>query len=500
MVTINDLGIAATSRPDYIAVLNSRFRAALGNDLDISTPTPQGQLIGILADTLFEVDQGIVAAANGLSLSAATGRQLDDICSLFGMERGASSRSTVTATLSGAEGTVIPAGSLAATTGGDVFETINSATIGAGGTVDTEMRATRTGAIVVAANTLTRVVTRVSGWDAITNAAAAVTGLNAETDAALRARYRAVLGRSGRTSLAAIRGNLANLEGVTAHRVVENTTNASVTVRGIAIDANSILAIVEGGSDSDIANILLGAKALGVGTSGDESATVTSPWGQAYTARFRRPDNIAIAVTLQTGVQLGFAADGVSQLTTRLVNYVAALDIGEGIGANDLYAPAYQIPNHTVSDITVTRKVASIAGLVSGDTPGTTTTLDIPATATLTGIGGDTESVSIATATGVAVATIAEQLQAALRAKSFAGAGSIAVTLEGTGANRRFVITVPDGVSIRSGGLTGNLSTLLGFDAASNPEYRSRGVTSNDINLDQRLTLTAADIAITVAT
>ena len=114
---------------------------------------------------------------------------------------------------------------------------------------------------------------------------------------------------------------------------------------------------------------------------------------------------------------------------------------------------------------------ATLTSISSGDEPGTTATLNIPASATLTGIGGATESVSLTAATGVAVATIATQLQTALRAETFTGADGITVTLEGAGAARRFVITVPAGVSIRSGGLTGSVATLLGFDAASGPRY-----------------------------
>ena len=354
MAIVSDQGITATTRNGYLTLLNAQFRAALGSELDLSTPTPQGQLIGVLAETFSDIDQAIVAMANGFSLAAATGRQLDDIASLFGMYRLSATRSEVTATLSGVAGTVIPAGSLAATTAGITFATVSAATIGLGGSIDVQMRATALGEEVAAASTLTRVLTRISGWDSVTNAAAATLGQEVETDSNLRRRYRAILGRTSRTSLSAITGLIADADNVTAYRVVENSTSASITVQNIAIEANSILAIVEGGSDEDVATAIANTKALGIGTSGDQSAVI-----QGSTIRFRRPEELPIRVTLQTNARSNFQSDGIRQLTTGLVNYVSALDIGYGIGDNDLYEPAYRIPNHVISSIAVARKSGS---------------------------------------------------------------------------------------------------------------------------------------------
>ena len=361
MAIISDQGITATTRNDYLTLLNTQFRAALGSDLDLSTPTPQGQLIGVLAETFSDIDQAIVATANGFALSAATGRQLDDLASLFGLRRSGATRSEVTATLSGVAGTAIPSGSLAATTAGITFATTQAATIGAGGSVDVLMRASDAGELAAVAGTLTRVLTRISGWDSVTNAANATLGREVETDSALRGRYRAILGRNARTSLSALESSIADTDGVTAYRVTQNNTAINVTVQNIAIEANSILAIVEGGTDAAVASTIAGAKALGVGTSGDQSAVV-----QGNTIRFRRPEEIPIRVTLQTNTRGNFQANGIQQITATLINYISDLSIGYGLGANELYAPAYRIPNHTISSIVVARKSGS-EGVATAD-------------------------------------------------------------------------------------------------------------------------------------
>ena len=228
------------------------------------------------------------------------------------------------------------------------------------------MRATREGNIPAPAGTLTRVVTRINGWDGITNAAAATAGTDIETDASLRDRYRSVLGRTARTSLSAIESALDDLDGVTAHRVVENNSSASAVVQGITIAANSIMAIVEGGADATIAHVIAGTKSIGVNTSGDQSASVPAQWGQSYTIRFQRVEDVPIDVTVQTVARPNFPSDGVQQLTTQMTQYVSGLGIGLGLGVNELYAPAYQVDNHAVTAITVTRRTGAL-GVATAD-------------------------------------------------------------------------------------------------------------------------------------
>ena len=384
MANISEQGISATSRSDYITLLNARFRAALGNDLDVSSPTPQGQLIGVLADTLSEVDQAIISQANSHGLTSATGRQLDDLASQLGLTRRQATFSTVTATLTGVAMTHIRVGALAATTSGDVFanttggelvDGVDGIRIGTGGTVDVVMRAQRSGPVAVAVNALSRVITRISGWDSVTNAAAATVGRDVETDAALRSRYRAALGRTARTTLAAVMASINDVDSVTAHRVFVNDTASELSARvsgGVTIPANSILAIVDTSpqntaNDLLVATAILASKSLGVSTSGNVSVMVESPWGQEFPVQFQRPTDIPISVTLRTNAGLGFPTDGVQQITSRLVEYVAALGIGDGVTAHALDRPAYQVPGHEITSITVARRPPGSGGVGSGD-------------------------------------------------------------------------------------------------------------------------------------
>ena len=87
MARVTAQGIEPTTLQGYIEALEAAFRSALGQDLDLAPETPQSQLIGTLALTLTEMDEALVAVANGTSRNRALGAQLDDLGSLLGVER-----------------------------------------------------------------------------------------------------------------------------------------------------------------------------------------------------------------------------------------------------------------------------------------------------------------------------------------------------------------------------------------------------------------------------
>ena len=132
-------GIVPTDLDGYVALLEAAFRTGLGADLNLATETPQGQLVGVLALAFAQIDELAVHVANGLDLHTAVGRQLGDYGTLLTLPRIDGERSTVTATLTGTPGTIVPRGSRARTEAGAVFALDVRATIPGGGSVDALM-------------------------------------------------------------------------------------------------------------------------------------------------------------------------------------------------------------------------------------------------------------------------------------------------------------------------------------------------------------------------
>ena len=358
--------LVSTSIAEYIRELEVRFRAVLGEDLNLAADTAQGQLIGILAFTFAQEDQVLVAQSNALSLSHAAGRQLDDLASVLGIARLEATRSTVTATFTGTQGT-ISAGSRAATPAGVIFETVGTVEIPASGTMMGEMRAVGYGPVAVAPGELNTVLSPSEVWTGVTNAAAAVLGRDEETDLAFRRRLRLQVGVNALGTLDAIQAAALSVSGVGKVRVYENATAAAAeasaaNTAGTSVAANSVLVVIDAGVEADVTTAVRNVMPPGVAVAVD-------------TARA-----IPITVTLATTTEEGFhGAVDVSRIRNALYEHVQALRIGEGVTPFTMQSAAVAVPNHTVTAITLARKTP----------PGGVGVGDILATDVLTLLSGD---------------------------------------------------------------------------------------------------------------
>ena len=375
MARVTTTGVETDGLPGFTRRLQDVWRDALGQDLDLAVESPQGQVIAGTALILAEIEEAIVAVANGFDRRRALGTQLDDQHSLLNIPRRLAAHSTVTVTLTGTASTVVAAGSRARTAAGDVFALTADATIGAGGTVSATMRAVEAGAVSAAANTLTSIVDLVPGWTAVTNPAAAAEGRLAETDVAYRARGERMLARNARSSLDAIRAAVLDVDGVTDVLVRQNNTGSAIQVQTITIDARSFLVVVQGGTDAAVAAAIEQSKPVGVAMTGATTENVPHASGAHTTPiKFSRVTEVPLTVTIDTTVNAGFPADGTAQIIQRVVDWAAGrwgsgagdfdvtgLGIGEPLDTNRLLSPVQSVPGHTVQSVTAVRKQGSAA-------------------------------------------------------------------------------------------------------------------------------------------
>lgn len=372
MATVDRTGVTPTDLTGYLDRIESILRSALGGDLNLAAETPQGQLAGLLSLALAEVDEALVHVAAGMSLNTAAGRQLDDYGTLLRLARIPGERSTVTATLSGVPQTIVPLGARARTVQGSIFRTIAHVIILPSGTVGVPMEAVDFGPVIAPAGDLNSPVDAIAGWTGITNAADAVLGRDAETDAQYRRRYGREVAVHARGPLEAIEARILEVSGVTDAAVHDNATASQVTRQSVQIAARSILPIVEGGADADVARAIRDAKPPGIPTVGAETETVD---GRAI--RFTRVAPIRALVNITTTLGDNFPADGVLQLRQRVADWTAGLwasgpgdfetsgiGIGEALDPIRLYSPISSVPGHTVQSVAITNAVggATISG------------------------------------------------------------------------------------------------------------------------------------------
>lgn len=313
--------------------LASSLLAKRGSSVDVSDSSLEGQFIAILSEregSIWDALQALYAAADP---DMATDASQDAVCAITGTFRQSSASSLVIATLTGNPTTVVSAGtqgktastsalftSLASATiasvtawagstvytlgarrtnNGNVYQCTvpgtSAASVGPVGTpaagtyffvdgtatwcylgvgtgaIDTVMISVVQDAIIAAALDLNLIATPVGGLLGIINVNAATLGNPQQTNESLRVTREGEIAAAGTGIADAIRAALLQVSGVSGVTVFHNDTDS--------IDANgqkphSVQALVIGGADADIAQVLFSQVSAGIQTD-STAATVT---------------------------------------------------------------------------------------------------------------------------------------------------------------------------------------------------------------------------------
>ena len=297
--------IPATSeiRSDLVTKIQTAFKASGSNIvLNCDATTPMGQLIDALVAEIEAKNAEIAFLANQLSPSLATGIWLDQLASLYMIDRKVSEATAVTCNVTGLSGTVIPFGAVVQDSLGRSFRLLatEGITIKTDGTGTGIFYCTEHGAIAVSANTVNRIVSVIAGWDTVNNPSAGVLGRDRESDAELRERMKNSVSINARGSLSAIKSALSDIDGVLDCEVLENTTNTSITKYGVTLISHSVAICIVGGDDSAIAEVIYRKKDEGCGTNGDTTVKYTDPDfpEQEYSYSIIRPTSVAFKMRI----------------------------------------------------------------------------------------------------------------------------------------------------------------------------------------------------------
>lgn len=303
---INDQGIIL---PDTSMTRNEviqEFRDVFGSDLVTDPSTPQGQLITRITELRDAVARNNADVANQINPALASGRFLDALVGLSGASRKPATKSIISqVTIGGTPGTLIPAGSMASTNSGQVFELAQSVTIPSGGTVDAAFIARDTGPIGAPIGTLINIESSILGWLTVTNPVEATLGRDIESDAALRRRRNGILATQSMSITESLYARLNTVNGVSSFLLLENPLGSTQTVQGISMEAHSVWACIDGGVGGDIALALFKAKTPGTvwATPNTTNYNVNDPIsGVPYVVKFARPSDVIllIRVTIST--------------------------------------------------------------------------------------------------------------------------------------------------------------------------------------------------------
>lgn len=330
-------------------------------DMDTSTPRVAGRIISIQSAIHDNLNAKAEYILNSFSPFTAIGAQLSNLAPLMNKRRLPRIFSQVTlqfnADLNGAnvpDGTIVSS-SLDRT---KKFATTQPLTIAPNGFGVVLAEAIEASDYKPAAGTITVIESGVYGVVSVTNPNDGTLGRARETDAQLRFRMLQTSSAASGTP-EGIYTAVSQVDGVTYASVLENFTDTTNTD---GMPPHSIMPVVDGGDDNEVALAILETRAAGIDftTSADisgaswESVTVTNPAnGQPVMVWFARPSNTTATIEINISTDSNFPTDGQQLIKNEVVNFVNDWPIGKVLYASRLYTPINLVAGVDINSVTI---------------------------------------------------------------------------------------------------------------------------------------------------
>jgi uncharacterized phage protein gp47/JayE len=312
-----------------VAELEAAYQGLFGAGIPLDANSLFGQMIGVHSEReafLWELAQAVYLA---MYPDSATGSSLAAVATLTGQIALNATFSSVTLTLTGTPGTIIPAGWLGGLAGTAFqFATIGDVTIGGGGTIDVSAICTVTGLVATPIGSVTVIVNPIAGLASVTNATAGLNGRAVEGDAALRVRRALdlVTARAGQAD--ATRQAVEQIAGLTFVSVVQNQFDYFDLA---ARPPHSLEVTVTGGSDHDVAYAIWATKGGGINTWGTTSYTIVDSAGNFQVVNFTRSVPVAVYVSVKVTRSALYPANGDAAVAAAILAYGATLLTGQSV-------------------------------------------------------------------------------------------------------------------------------------------------------------------------
>ncbi len=384
---VDSTGFASKPLTVILDDKEAREKASIDPALDVSPAQPLGQLNGIHAADTRDAWELAEAVYNSFDPDKAEGVPLDNLCALTGTYRKAATFTKVAVTLTFGAAATIPQGSLVSVVGHpEIVCALDAAvTRGSAGTSPGTMTCTTSGPIEINAGTLTEIVTPVSGWSSVTNAADGDPGEAVETDTALRKRRILELQGAGNGSPDGIRADLLKVTGVEEALVLENRSD--VTTLGY-LPPHSLQAIVWDGSvpaaaDLDIGKAIWRNRSAGIGMYGATDVTVVDALGVDQVVSFDRATQKLLYVDITLKKNSAYGGDtAVKEAIVALVNSTATRRLGRDVVA--LAVKAAPLTVEGVEDVTICELDFSASPSATANLPVADTEIAIASAARIT--------------------------------------------------------------------------------------------------------------------
>ncbi|HHS9695086.1 TPA: baseplate J/gp47 family protein [Klebsiella michiganensis] len=342
---LDTLGLSATvtaegiSAPDYQTILSTvkgYFQQIYGSDSYLDPDSKDGQMVALVALAIHDANNTAITVYRSFSPSTALNDALTSNVKINGISRRAATNSTVDELLVGEPGTIITNGSVK-DTNGIIWNFPAQVVIGIDGTAIATATCDTSGAVAALAGSVNKINTPTRGWVSATNPLAATVGVAGETNAELRVRQSQSVALTSVTPFEAVDGAIANIDGVTRHKLYENDQD---TPDANGLPPHSIAAIVEGGDATVIANTLRGVKGQGSTPFGSTVIIVPDKYGSPHPVGFSRPVDVPVFVKITISPLTGYTSQVGDEIKAAVAAYINSLAIGASVLLSRIYSPA----------------------------------------------------------------------------------------------------------------------------------------------------------------
>ena len=308
---LDENGLQIKTLSELIDEKKAEYRRIFGEDVILEANSPDGQIINIDAQAGIDIRERIMDVYNSFDPDKCLGRVQDSRYKINGINRKGGTYTNVpiditvnkTITLQGLDENYNDANATAygvKDDAGNVWYLIDTTTL-TQGTTSLMFRASSIGIVQATVGTIVEQVAPISGVVSVINNVAPINiGIEQETDEEFQVRRNKSVAVMGQGNSDTILGKLRQLEGVSDARVYSYDWEAYPEVDSNGINPHFIWAVVEGGSNEDIAEVLY-THCGGAGMKGEVVIDVFSANGNYFKTRFDRP--VAIPLHVKFSIQ-----------------------------------------------------------------------------------------------------------------------------------------------------------------------------------------------------
>jgi uncharacterized phage protein gp47/JayE len=348
MLRISENGIQIDDLYTIQNRLVSAFKSIYGDDVNLDSDTPDGQLLGLFSQELANVHQAVSFIVQMLDPYQATGQWLEQRAMYAGITRITASYSYIDdVIITGTPKTKIPTNSIFIDRSKNKWVSTEEVTLNSNGSARTKFRSLELGNYII--NSLEEFTpsTIIVGIERVTANSNSYGGVDEETDEQLLNRFMLSHSINNFDDRQGLQSALLNIIGVSKCIVYENFTSNTDEKN---IPPHSLNAVVLGGSDEKIAEVITKKKIGGCGLHGQIEITHLQD-GLSRKVFFDRPTKIDINVSMVIGRYKSFDDINTAQIQRNLkkINF----DIGENVYASRIISNINLVDGFYIKSLTV---------------------------------------------------------------------------------------------------------------------------------------------------